>query len=160
MDLSLTAIVGTVITTAGGTSVMLSWALRGFWEKNLKPLVDQAVEDAQKKQNTADATQKRESEIKLVIDNQLRRDDGLIHKDFKIQIDSLRTTFQTQVAELRKDLEPDIEKLFKQLEGAQLGINELKISSTKIESMLSVILRGRYGDTSVPNDSNPNLKKL
>lgn len=101
----------------GGIALFL---FRGFWAKNIEPLIlnvitawwsngDQiAARDTDVRKTviawyaSAEVQDQRDAQIVKVLDNQIRRDDGLIHREIRVKLDAGMEPIHEMLAELRR----------------------------------------------------------
>lgn len=124
-DLSVQAVGGWVAALMVATGVL--WGLmmllvRGFWEKTGKPaiksilvatLTEHEYVTARKQEikdgvlawyNDPATIEERKRFVRDVIDNEVQRNDGVIHKDITQKIDAVERDFTSTVAGIRQEL--------------------------------------------------------
>jgi hypothetical protein len=135
----------------GGTGILLAAVMlmaRGYWSKNIAPLIQ---EEVQKWYGASEQIAHREKElqntlrsphvlteqktvIKEVLDNEIKRSDGLISQAIHTQVSDMETRLMSKLDEMSKFIKEDTE--FKQdliqrlarLEGAVQGLMPPKVS--------------------------------
>lgn len=139
----------------GGTGLLLTIVVltaRGYWSKNIAPLIH---EEVSKWYGSPDQVAGREKElknalrsphlsseqkalIKDVLDNEIKRTDGLISQAISTQVSDMETRLMSKLDEMSRFIKEDTE--FKQdliqrlarLEGAVQGLNQQKSENSKV----------------------------
>lgn len=165
MNFSPGEVVSAVIIACGGLSAIAYAIFRGFWSQKAEPLVKKEIEDFVKTTGTLEPTmllflQKpetkalikaefitlqtdtvytniRKEEIKSVIDDQVRRDDGIIHKELSLKIKEQNDMFKTKFDEML-----DIQR--KQAH----ELSSVALSTNRLEGMVTVLLRDKRTSSS------------
>lgn len=91
---------GTILLGGGGVGVLCTLLMRGLWVKHGEPEIITTVAAWY---SAPAQTEARVKFIKQVIDNEIRRDDGLIAKEIEQAIDDFKQKLEAELAELYRD---------------------------------------------------------
>lgn len=165
IQLTVEQLVLAAITVLGGGSGVAYLIFRGLWSKSIQPLVQAEITTylqkpdvlgAQKNATRAEIVlihnepaemDKRKSEIRAVIDDHIRRDDGLIHKELNARVKEQQNHFDKKMDEL-------LAAVRERNEGQDQMIGRL----AKVEGMLTVLLKGSSSPSSTSQDHLPAQK--
>lgn len=144
-----------VMGLLGGTGLLLTIVMltaRGYWSKNIAPLIQEEVSkwyaasgqtamrevEIQNALRSPQLVAEQKAFIKDVLDNEIKRSDGLISQAISTQVSDMETRLMSKLDEMSRFIKEDTE--FKQdliqrlarLEGAVQGLNQQKAESSKV----------------------------
>lgn len=131
----------------GGFGVLLMLLMRGIWSKMGEPVVKELFKAWQNSPETITA---QETFVKKVIDNEIRRDDGLIHKEIKRKTEETGEKLLEAFTELTTKIEgkEDSRETFEKQIAERLS---------KIEGAIRAMLGGKRP---VLDDSDPKFPQI
>lgn len=151
---SLEHIATLLVVGAAGTgvvAVVLGLLVRGWWTKMGDPVVRNMFLAWYR---DPDQQAKREAEIKLVIENQIQRVDGLIRKEIAAQVNTMQQELARTMREVGDEFRTEVKEL-KEILANQDEMSEgfrtnVTTRLAKIEGALNMFMQGKF----TASDSN------
>lgn len=151
---SLQGIATLILVAAASLGVLAALAaylVRGFWAKNVEPVVKAQFVAWTSAPEQVDA---RKAFVREIIDNETQRVDGIIRKEITTQVTNVQTSLLAAIKTLGQEVKDETKALRDSIEVLTQVDEEFRENVvsrlSKIEGAMGVLTKGKVGATADP----------